>query len=168
MTRRGTFGRAAKLALFPKLLRTHAIIAVEGESRDANGDTKGTSREHEGSRKGRLREPAEQSRLQRAAGWRLVSDVPHMVHSVGSEKPVKRVPAIFYRTEAGGEVREWLKSSPTREDRRLIGNDIETVECGWPIGMPVCWPLEGGICEVRTNLPQNRIARVLFYIDKLS
>jgi len=78
----------------------------------------------------------------------------------------KRVPAIFYRTEAGGEpVREWLKGlSP--EDRKRIGEDIKTVEFGWPIGMPVCRPLRDGIYEVRTSLAQNRIARVLFYIDK--
>lgn len=42
-----------------------------------------------------------------------------------------------------------------------------TVEYGWPVGMPTCGHLEDGLCEVRTNLPQNRIARVLFYIDKL-
>ncbi|HVI08757.1 MAG TPA: type II toxin-antitoxin system RelE/ParE family toxin [Candidatus Binatia bacterium] len=78
----------------------------------------------------------------------------------------KRVPAIFYLTDAGGEpVREWLKSM-SRSDRKRIGQDIKTVEYGWPIGMPVCRPLGGGIYEVRTFLPQNRIARVLFYIDK--
>jgi phage-related protein len=33
-------------------------------------------------------------------------------------------------------------------------------------GLPVCRPLGGGIYEVRTSLAQNRIARVLFYIDK--
>lgn len=78
----------------------------------------------------------------------------------------KRVPAIFYRTEAGGEpVRDWLKElSP--EDRKRIGEDIKTVEFGWPIGMPVCRPLSGGLYEVRTSLTQNRIARVLFYIDR--
>jgi phage-related protein len=43
---------------------------------------------------------------------------------------------------------------------------ILTVEFGWPLGMPVCRPLGGGIYEVRTSLAQNRIARVLFYIDK--
>jgi phage-related protein len=32
--------------------------------------------------------------------------------------------------------------------------------------MPVCRPLGGGIYEVRTALTQNRIARILFYIDK--
>jgi phage-related protein len=40
------------------------------------------------------------------------------------------------------------------------------VEFGWPIGMPACRPLGDGIYEVRTNLKQNRIAKVLFYIDK--
>jgi phage-related protein len=78
----------------------------------------------------------------------------------------KRVPAIFYRTEAGGEpVREWLKGLPP-EDRKRIGEDIKTVEFGWPTGMPVCRPLGEGIYEVRTSLGQNRIARVLFYIGR--
>lgn len=85
-----------------------------------------------------------------------------------SETQGKRIPAVFYRTEASGEpVREWLKGlSP--EDRKHIGEDIKTVEFGWPIGMPVCRPLKGGLYEVRTNLGQNRIARVLFYVDKES
>lgn len=81
----------------------------------------------------------------------------------------KRVPAIFFRSEAGGEpVRQWLKSLPSPDDRKRIGEDIKTVEFGWPVGMPVCRPLRDGIHEVRTRLAQNRIARVLFYIDKKS
>ena len=54
------------------------------------------------------------------------------------ENEGKPVPAIFSRTEAGGEpVREWLKSlSP--DDRKRIGEDIKSVEYGWPLGMPVC------------------------------
>ena len=80
----------------------------------------------------------------------------------------KRIPAIFYRTEAGGEpLRDWLKQL-SLEDRKRIGEDIKTVEFGWPIGMPVCKPLGDGIYEVRTSLTQNRIARILFYIDKKS
>lgn len=63
-------------------------------------------------------------------------------------------------------MRDWLKGLPSPEDRKRIGEDIKTVEFGWPIGMPVCRPLGDGIYEVRTNLAQNRIARVLFYIDK--
>jgi phage-related protein len=81
-------------------------------------------------------------------------------------KQGKRAPAIFYRTEAGGEpVRAWLKAL-SLEDRKCIGEDIKTVEFGWPIGMPVCRPMGGGIYEVRSSLAQNRIARVLFYLDK--
>jgi phage-related protein len=88
------------------------------------------------------------------------------VQSERSQNQGKRIPAIFYRTEAGGEpVREWLKGlSP--EDRKCIGEDIKTVEFGWPIGMPVCRPLGDGIHEVRTSLVHSRIARVLFYVDK--
>jgi phage-related protein len=81
----------------------------------------------------------------------------------------KRVPVIFFRTSAGGEpVREWLKSLPLVEDRKRIGEDIRTVEFGWPLGMPTCRPLGNGLYEVRTNLLQNRIARVIFYIDMAS
>ena len=56
---------------------------------------------------------------------------------------------------------DWLKGlSP--EDRKRIGEDIKTVEFGWPVGMPVCKPLSNGIYEVRSSLAQNQIARVLF------
>jgi phage-related protein len=76
----------------------------------------------------------------------------------------KRIPAFFYQTEAGTEpVREWLRTLD-QEDRYLIGTDIKTVEFGWPIGMPTCRPMGGGLFEVRTDLPQGRIARVLFCI----
>ena len=82
------------------------------------------------------------------------------------EKQGKRIPAVFFRTEAGREpVRDWIREL-SAEDRKRIGEDIKTVEFGWPVGMPVCKPLRGGIYEVRTNLIQNRTARVLFYIGK--
>ncbi|MGH9440547.1 MAG: type II toxin-antitoxin system RelE/ParE family toxin [Terriglobia bacterium] len=82
------------------------------------------------------------------------------------DKPAKRIPVIFFRTAAGGEpVREWLKLLEPVQDRKQIGVDIKTVEFGWPIGMPVCRPLGDGLYEVRSGLTQNRIARVLFYID---
>lgn len=84
---------------------------------------------------------------------------------VSSSSGLKRLPASFFRTASGGEpVREWLKSLPTG-DRRKIGADIATVEFGWPVGMPTCRPLKDGLFEVRTKLPGGNIARVLFYID---
>lgn len=53
------------------------------------------------------------------------------------------------------------------KDRRLIGEDIKTVEFGWPVGMPTCRAMGNGLHEVRTNLSGNRIARVLFYVDAM-
>jgi phage-related protein len=58
-----------------------------------------------------------------------------------------------------------LKSLSPIEDRKQIGVDIKAVEFGWPIGMPVCRPLCDGLYEVRSSFTQNRIARVLFYVD---
>ena len=57
-------------------------------------------------------------------------------------------------------MRDWLKELPVTE-RKAIGEDIKTVQFGWPLGMPLVAHLEAGIWEVRTRL-SNRIARVLF------
>lgn len=76
----------------------------------------------------------------------------------------KRIPARFYRTEAGNEpVRIWLKQLVS-ENRKVIGIDIKTVEYGWPIGMPTCRSMGKGLYEVRSNLSDGTIARVLFCI----
>jgi phage-related protein len=76
----------------------------------------------------------------------------------------KRLPARFYKSAAGTEpVRDWLQRQK-REDRKTIGEDVATVEFGWPVGMPTCRPLGDGLYEVRSDLDQNRIARVLFCI----
>jgi phage-related protein len=83
----------------------------------------------------------------------------------GIVNPDKRIPALFFRTETGHEpTREWLRRLDA-EDRQRIGEDIKTVEFGWPVGMPVCRPVGGGLFEVRSRLARNRIARVLFYVD---
>ncbi|MGR9014363.1 MAG: type II toxin-antitoxin system RelE/ParE family toxin [Gammaproteobacteria bacterium] len=71
----------------------------------------------------------------------------------------------FFATDASSEpVREWLKEL-SAQDRKTIGEDIITVQFGWPLGMPLVDHLEGDIWEVRIKL-DNRIARVLFVIDK--
>ena len=92
-------------------------------------------------------------------GKKLKPSVTPRAPSGALEKPGKRVPAVFYRTDAGGEpLRNWLKCLPFDEDRKRIGEDIKTVEFGWPIGMPVCRSLGDGVHEIRTSLAQNRIA----------
>ncbi|HEB99007.1 MAG TPA: type II toxin-antitoxin system RelE/ParE family toxin [Thiotrichales bacterium] len=70
---------------------------------------------------------------------------------------------LFYRTESGREpVREWMKGL-SRQEKRVIGGDIKTVQYGWPLGMPVVRKLEPGLWEIRSRL-DRRIARILFTV----
>ncbi|MFC4310899.1 type II toxin-antitoxin system RelE/ParE family toxin [Steroidobacter flavus] len=78
---------------------------------------------------------------------------------------MKRIYAAFYESRSNNApVREWLLSLD-KADRRIIGEDIATVEFGWPVGMPVCRPLGQQLWEVRSSITGNRIARVLFSIE---
>ena len=77
----------------------------------------------------------------------------------------KQVPATFYRTLSGNEpVRAWIKELSAK-DRKIVGDDLATVEYGWPVGMPVCRSLGDGIWEIRSNL-KDGIARVLFFFHE--
>jgi phage-related protein len=76
----------------------------------------------------------------------------------------KKIQARFYELPSGRKpVRDWLLKL-TADDRRAAGHDIQTVEFGWPIGMPVCRPLGNGLYEVRSNFADGKIGRVLFCI----
>lgn len=69
----------------------------------------------------------------------------------------------FFQTDAGGEpVRDWLKAL-SAQDRKTIGEDIKTVQFGWPLGMPLVRKMGKDLWEVRIHL-ENRIARVLFTV----
>ena len=79
---------------------------------------------------------------------------------------MKRVKAVFYESGSGNmPVREWLLGLD-REDRRIIGEDIATVEFGYPIGMPVCRSLGNGLYEVRSSISGGRIARVIYIVKR--
>jgi phage-related protein len=79
---------------------------------------------------------------------------------------VKRLPAVFYRLPSGREpVREWLKGLDDT-DRKIIGEDIKDIEFDWPIGMPLCRSVGEGLWEIRSNITQGRISRVLFCVHK--
>ena len=70
---------------------------------------------------------------------------------------------VFYKTETGREpVRDWLVTL-TRDEKRIIGVDLKTVQFGWPLGMPLVRKLDRGIWEVRSAM-RGRIARVLFTV----
>jgi phage-related protein len=49
----------------------------------------------------------------------------------------------------------------SREDRRKIGNDLRTVQIGWPLGMPLVRSIGERLWEVRSRI-LNGIARIVF------
>lgn len=58
-------------------------------------------------------------------------------------------------------LRDWLRGLAAA-DRNIIGQDLMRAQFRWPVGMPLCRPLGGGLWEVRSDLSSNRIARVFF------
>ena len=61
-------------------------------------------------------------------------------------------------------VRNWLRGLD-EDDRNVIGQDLMRVQFRWPVGMPLCRPMGDGLWELRSDLPNNRIARVLFGVQ---
>ena len=73
----------------------------------------------------------------------------------------------FYATKAGNEpVRHWFKSL-TKSDRKLLGEDIKTVQFGWPLGMPLVRHLDGDLWEARSTLRQESPELCLFWTDQI-
>jgi phage-related protein len=80
---------------------------------------------------------------------------------------MKRLTARFYRTTANNRpVRDWLLKL-VDADRKIVGEDIATVEFGWPVGMPLCRSVgKMSLREVRSTIREGRVeARVIFGID---
>ncbi len=88
-----------------------------------------------------------------------------MVHlDDAMEMRLKKLEVVFYSTETGIEpVRDWLRDLP-KQDRKMIGEDIEMVQYGWPLGKPLVDSLGDGLWEVRSKLSDGRIVRSLFFI----
>ena len=75
-----------------------------------------------------------------------------------------RLNVVFFRSSSGTEpVRRWLKSLPVSH-KKVIGEDIKTVQFGWPLGMPLVEKLQPYLWEVRTKVFDG-IARVFFTVD---
>ena len=79
-------------------------------------------------------------------------------------QPVKVVLSVrFFRTATANEpVREWLKELEA-QDRKTIGEDVKTVQIGWPLGMPLVRKMTKDLWEIRIHL-HRRIARILFTV----
>jgi phage-related protein len=83
---------------------------------------------------------------------------------MSGDPPEPILEVVFYRSAAGREpVRDWLKSL-SREDRKVIGEDIKTAQFGWPLGMPLIRKLERDLWEVRSRIGLG-IARALFTVE---
>jgi phage-related protein len=78
----------------------------------------------------------------------------------------QKTPLVFYRSANGKEpVREWLLALDA-PDRQAVGQDLMRAQWRWPVGMPLCRAMGQGLWEIRTDLPSNRIARVLLCLHE--
>ena len=76
------------------------------------------------------------------------------------ERPVS---VQFFRLDSGREpVREWLRGM-SHEHRKAIGEDVKTLQFGWPIGMPLARKMDDRLWELRSDLGTG-IARTFFAI----
>lgn len=86
-----------------------------------------------------------------------------MVHLLLMRAEEVKLEVVFFRTGSGTEpVRKWLKSLPGTH-KKVIGEDIKTVQFGWPLGMPLVEKLAVDLWEIRVRVPDG-IARVLFTV----
>jgi phage-related protein len=86
-----------------------------------------------------------------------------MVHNAAMQAKLN---AVFY-TQPDSDppsqpVRDWLLKL-TKQERTQVGGDIQAVQYGWPLGLPLVRHLAGDLWEVRTTL-STRIARVIFAV----
>lgn len=77
----------------------------------------------------------------------------------------KKLQAVFFKTEQDNEpVRDFLKGLPP-DDKKTVGADIMAVEMSWPIGYPTVRKLDTDLWEVRTDISDKRICRVMFTVS---
>ena len=74
---------------------------------------------------------------------------------------------VFYKTAAGNEpVLEWLRNLEPAY-RKIIGDDLKTIQFGFPDEIPpkLCKSLGKGLIECRSDLPGRNIARIIFCVN---
>ncbi len=70
-----------------------------------------------------------------------------------------------YKSQTGKDpVRGWLKDLPL-QDKKAIGEDIKTVQFGWPLGMPLIKKLEPDLWEVRSNISTGIARKKLYFTN---
>lgn len=71
--------------------------------------------------------------------------------------------AVFYKTRNGNEVVRDVIRKLDAADRLIIGEELWLAQNGFPMGMPLCSHLGGGIWELRSSLSTKREFRLLFF-----
>ena len=73
------------------------------------------------------------------------------------------IPVVFFRLDSGREpVREWLRDM-SRDNRKTLGEDIKTLQFGWPVGMPLARKMDDDLWELRSTISSG-IARTFFTV----
>ncbi len=73
------------------------------------------------------------------------------------------IPVVFFRLDSDREpVRDWLKGL-SRNNRKSIGEDIKTLQFGWPVGMPLARKMADNLWELRSRISSG-IARTFFTV----
>lgn len=72
---------------------------------------------------------------------------------------------VFYRTATGNDVVLDLIRSFDPADKRVIGEDLKTLQMRHPLGMPLSRPLGKGLFELRSSLPSGREFRLFYCFD---
>jgi phage-related protein len=84
------------------------------------------------------------------------------------DKDTQKNFCVFLSKRQRQNARAGLAFGLIGEGQKNIGEDIKTVELGWPVGMPVAKPLGDKLFEVRSVLKNGDQARIIFTIYKSS
>jgi hypothetical protein len=77
----------------------------------------------------------------------------------------KKLEAKFYRTQARNvQCLDWINDQ-SRDDQRLIGEAIRTVEETWPVPPPLVKKLDAHMWEIRETISNRNEARLIFIVD---
>ena len=82
------------------------------------------------------------------------------------DRPLQEAAGVLLRIRPRQPARTAWVLGLSLEDRKLVGRDIQKVEFGWPLGMPYCRSLGNGLWEVRSDLTDGKIARVIFCVAR--
>lgn len=73
---------------------------------------------------------------------------------------------IFYETTNGKEVVLDLIRGLPADDKKVVGEDLKTLQLGYPLGLPLCRPMGQSLIELRSSLPSKREMRLLLMFDR--